>query len=121
MICSNCQGGLEPIMRAGQPAFNFCRHCKLPHDEKGRPLFSSKQLKSQFNPLQIARDTIKKSNPDVAPITRVALETALMQALFESYTNGLKDGVLLAYSQDVTDGEPYEQSVPTVQGASNPS
>ncbi len=31
-----------------------------------------------------ARDTIKKSNPDVAPVTRTALEAALTQGLLES-------------------------------------
>lgn len=100
---------------------NFCRHCKLPHDDKGRPLFSSKELKSQFNPLRIARDTIAKSNPDVAPVTRAALEAAFIEGMLQVYTQGLKDGILLAYSQDVNEGAPHEQSVSTVQGTPNPS
>lgn len=108
MVCKNCQGSLEPIQRLGQQVFLFCRACKLSHDASGRPMISSPELRSDFNPLKIARATIGSAHPTMAPVGRSALEVALVQALQESYFNGLRDGVLLAYSQEYKSGEPHE-------------
>jgi hypothetical protein len=103
-----CQGDLVPIERAGQFLFNFCRPCKIPHDAQGRAAIDLIRLNSSFNPLSTARGMIRKTNADAAPVTRTALETFMIQALTEAYVSGVKDGVLLAYSQDTVDeGEPY--------------
>lgn len=74
-------------------------------------MISSTQLKSDFNPLQRARDTIKAAHPTMAPVGRTALEVGLIQGFQESYFNGLRDGVLLAYSQDYEKSEPVDGHV----------
>ena len=71
-------------------------------------MISSGDLKSDFSPLKKARDTISAAHPTMAPVGRTALEVALVQALLESYFTGLKDGVMVAFSQDSKDGEPYD-------------
>lgn len=111
MKCSSCQGGLERIERAGQEVFYHCRACKLPHDPHGNPLFSSRSLAERYNPLQAARDAIKRTNGDMKPVSRTALEVALLQTVQEAYFAGIKDGVLLAYSQDCNKGEPMMEKV----------
>lgn len=90
-----------------QTVFLLCRACKLPHNEDGKALFESTSLNSSFRPLRTARDTIKQGHPSASPIAKTALEVALVASLQESYLQGLKDGVLLAYSQDTMEGEPY--------------
>lgn len=104
--CSKCRGQLERIIRGGHEAFHFCRPCQLPHDGGGNPLFTTKSLADAYNPLQAARDVVGPHHKDSAPVTRTALEVALIQSLHEAYMAGLKEGVLLAYSQDVNKGEP---------------
>ena len=52
---------------------------------------------------------IRKTNADAAPVTKTALEAFIIQALTEAYVSGMKDGVLLAYSQDVGESMPYLQ------------
>ena len=109
VTCSKCQGHLEPIKRAGEEVFLFCRPCQLPHDPHGSPLFTAKTLAERYNPLQAARDTISKHHKGAKPVTKTALEIALIQSLHEAYLSGIKDGVLLAYSQDYEEGEPMEK------------
>lgn len=104
--CSKCQGNAEKIVRNGQEAFFFCRSCQLPHDELGNPLFTTRSLADHYNPLKAARGVVGAHHKDTAPVTRTALEVALIQSLQEAYMAGLKEGVLLAYSQDVGKGEP---------------
>ena len=64
------------------------------------------QLSSRFSPLSQARAIIQKTHADAAPVAKTAMEVFLMSGLWESYLQGLKDGVLLAYSQDVEQGNP---------------
>ena len=104
--CSKCQGNIEKIVRAGEEVFFFCRPCKLPHDDKGNPLFTTASLAKTYNPLLAARKTIGPHHTEAESVTKTALELALIQSLHEAYMSGLKDGVLLAYSQDVGKGEP---------------
>ena len=111
VLCSKCGGGLEPIARKGEPVFHFCRPCKLPHDELGRALFSNKKLNDMYTPFKSARKVISQNHPKATAVARTALEVALAQALHEAYMEGIKEGVLLAYSQDVTEGEPMEDMV----------
>jgi len=106
MRCRKCQGQLEPILRAGKFCFNFCRVCVLTYDERGVPVINTGQLASGFNPLAVARGMIKGTAAGATPVTRTALEVFLMDGLWECYLQGLKDGVLLAYSQDVEKGRP---------------
>lgn len=106
--CSTCGGYLDKVPRAGKVLL-LCRPCKLPHDEHGNPLFSGHSLSDRFNPLQAARDTLKKSDKTSSGVTRVAMETALMQGMLDAYFAGVKDGVLLAYSQEHEEGEPMEK------------
>lgn len=91
--------------------FYHCRTCKLPHDDTGNPLFTTASLADRYNPLQAARDTIKKHHKGAAPVARTALEIALLQTTQEAYFAGIKDGVLLAYSQDFEKGEPMMEKV----------
>ena len=114
--CRKCQGQLEPIIRGEKFVFNFCRPCKLTYSKEGYLEVSTGQLSSRFNPLSSARDIIGKTNAGATSVTRTALEVFLMNGLWESYFQGLKDGVLLAYSQDVEEGEPL-----TTEGESNGS
>ena len=109
MKCSKCGSGTEKIFRANEPVFFYCRGCKLPHDEYGNQLFNSKSLTQAFNPLQHVRDALRGHNKGIAPATRTALEVALLQSVQEAYFAGIKDGVLLAYSQDKEKGEPMEK------------
>ena len=109
MKCSKCSGQLERIQRVGQEVFLFCRPCQLPHDADGNALFTAKSLAGAYNPLQASRDAIRSHQGGVAPVTKTALEVALVQALQEAYFSGIKDGVLLAYSQDFEEGEPMEK------------
>ena len=78
----------------------------MPHDDTGSALLTSAELKSFFNPLAVARDVISKTHPDSSAVARTSFEVLLMQSLWESYFAGLKDGVLLSYSQDFRPGEP---------------
>lgn len=110
--CRKCSGQLEPIIRGTQFCFNFCRVCKLTYNAQGVPEVSNKQLSSRFNPLSTARSIIGKTNSGVTPLARTALEVFLMEGLWDCYLNGLKDGVLLAYSQDVEKGEPLMHGEP---------
>lgn len=111
MRCRRCQGQTEPIRRFGKDVIWFCRPCKLSHDQSGRLLITSPELRSSFNPLQKARATIKAAHPTMAAVGKTALEAALIQVLQESYLDGLKDGILLAYSQDYEEGQPYDEPV----------
>jgi len=92
-----------------QQVFLFCRACKLPHDEHGNALLTTRTLAERFNPLQFARDKVRKTSPTVGPVARTALEMSLIQATQEAYFAGMKDGVLLAYSQEFQPGEPMEK------------
>jgi len=105
--CKKCQGGLDTINRMDKTVFLLCRACKLPHDEHGRAIFESTSLNSNFRPLRDARGTIKEGHPNASPVAKTALEVALIASLQEAYLQGLKDGVLLAYSQDYMEGGPY--------------
>lgn len=106
MKCRKCKGSLEPTTRAGQFIFNFCRACKLPHNEYGVPIFDSGLIKSFFNAPDLTRSIIGKTHAGMNPVARTAFEVLLMQGMVEAYMAGVKDGVLLAYSQDVGEGEP---------------
>lgn len=108
ICCSTCGGYLDKVPRAGKVLL-LCRPCKLPHDEHGNPLFSGPSLTDRFNPLQAARDTLRKSDQSSTGVARVAMETALMQGILDAYFAGVKDGVLLAYSQDHEEGDPMEK------------
>lgn len=87
----------------------MCRPCKLPHDEHGNALFDGPSLSQAFNPAQSARDLLRKADKQTRGVARTALEAALMQGMLEIYHAGLKDGILLAYSQDHNEGEPMEK------------
>ena len=115
LSCSRCGGEAEPINRMGLILFYFCRPCKLPHDELGRVTIDTARMSPAFNPLSIVRGVVSKTHQDATPLTRSAMETFLLQGLLDAYMAGVKDGVLLAYSQDVTETEPY------LQGGSNAS
>lgn len=106
MRCQRCNGQLEPIIRAGQFCFNLCRVCKLRYSKEGYLETTSAELTSGFDPLKRARDIIGKTNAGASPVARTALEVFLMDGLWECYLQGLKDGVLLSYSQDVQPGGP---------------
>lgn len=101
MRCQKCEGDVEPIRRLGQVPFLFCRACKLAYNESGGLCVDTRTLSTSFNPLAIARGIIKETAGDAAAVARTALEVLLIQGLQEAYFSGLKDGVLLAYSQDV--------------------
>jgi hypothetical protein len=107
--CSKCSSSIEKIYRGGEDLFFFCRPCQLPHDDHGNPLFTTKSLGQAFNPIQHARNAIKQHHKGIAPVTKTALEVSLLQSIQEAYFAGIKDGVLLAYSQDKTQGEPMEK------------
>lgn len=104
--CSKCNSHLEKIVRGGQEVFHFCRPCQLPHDEAGNRLFDMKSLADMYNPLKAARGVVGAHHKAAAPVTKTALEVALAHSLQEAYMAGIKEGVLLAYSQDVNEGEP---------------
>lgn len=103
--CGQCQSALEKI----QGGLLFCRACKLLHDPDGVAMFTGPQLASHFNPLASARSTTKSHHKGMASVGKTALEAALIQNLHEAYMAGLKDGILLAYSQDYQEGEPMEK------------
>ena len=119
--CTQCQGSLEPIIRAGQFCFHFCRACKLRYTKEGALEMDNSQLSSRFNPLATARGIISKTNSGATPVARTALEVLLMSGLWECYLQGLKDGVLLAYSQDVEQGKPYTTEGSPNGAVSNPA
>jgi hypothetical protein len=110
MRCRKCQGDLEPIIRGGKYLFHFCRPCKVPYGEDGSYLMDTGLLASSFNPLASVRGIISKTHAGATPVARTALEVLLMQGMWDTYMAGVKDGVLLAYSQDVGEGEPSEGS-----------
>lgn len=105
-VCTRCKGHIEPVQRAGQLAFYFCRACKLPYNEQGSVVIDTATLNTSFNPLSIVRGIIGGTHAGASPLARNAMEVLLSQGLVEAYLAGLKDGVLLAYSADVGDGEP---------------
>ena len=90
----------------GKVQFLFCRACKLTHSEEGTLLIESAALNTAYNPIKIAREAISKSFPQHEGVAAVATEALLITSLQEAYLAGLKDGILLAYSKDVGDGEP---------------
>lgn len=106
--CPKCNGHVEPVKRADQTVFHFCRYCKLPFSDTGRVVIDTKHLNSSFNPTRMARIATNKSVQDISPVAKTALEALIIQSLLEAYSAGLKDGILLAYSQDVEDGKPLE-------------
>lgn len=116
--CLRCRGSLEPIHRGGKIQFYFCRVCRIPHDGEGRAAVDLKRLNSSFNPLTLARGTIGKGSSEMSSIARTALEILLIQSLHEAYSAGLKDGVLLAYSQDVGDSAPVGGQDESLSGPS---
>ena len=95
---------------------HFCPKCKLMHDTSGRPMIMSTDLRSEFNPLKMARDTISGAHPQAAPVVRTALEVALIQGFQECYFAGLKDGAMLAYSQE---NPPHGQLSEPLQDTAN--
>lgn len=109
IVCSQCGGSLENVRRADHHVFYFCRHCKLPHDKEGNGLFTTHSLAERFNVLQSARNVVGAHHPKASPVARTALEMSLIQSMQEAYFAGMKDGVLLAYSQDFQKGEPMEK------------
>lgn len=113
-FCTRCKGYVEPVHRAGKLAFYFCRACKLPYNEYGSVVVDTATLNTSFNPLGIVRGIIGETHAGASPLARNAMEVLLSQGLVEAYLAGLKDGVLLAYSADVGDGEPV-----TVEATSN--
>lgn len=117
MRCPKCQGDLEPIVRSGQFVFNFCRACKIPYTEQGRAIFNSGQLVSHFRPLESVRGIIGKTHGSASAVARTALEVMLLQGMWDAYFAGVKDGVLLAYSQDVGEGEPVGDKDEPLSGA----
>jgi len=106
MRCRECKGQLEPVFRGGNFCFNFCRICKMAYTKEGVPETKSSGLKSSFDPLTLSRSIIKKTHAGAAPVTRTAMEVFLMDGLWDCYLQGLKDGILLSYSQDVEQGQP---------------
>lgn len=104
--CSKCGGGLDPVGREGKDFFYFCRACKLPFNEAGRVTIDTRFLNSSFNPTRAARGVSGKVLADLSPVARTALEAVLIEALLGSYSAGLKDGILLAYSQDISESKP---------------
>jgi hypothetical protein len=89
----------------------FCRSCKLPHGADGSPLFEGASIDKnrRFNPLSQARRLTGAHHKDAAAVSRTALEVALIASLQEAYFAGIKEGVLLAYSQDYKEGEPMDK------------
>jgi hypothetical protein len=109
MRCKKCKGECEPITRGGKFVFEFCRPCKIPYTAQGAAIFNSgSQLASAFNPLAASRGIIEKTQAGASPVARTALEVLMAQSLWDSYYTGLKDGVMLAYSQDVGSSSPVE-------------
>lgn len=107
MNCRKCKDECEKVIRGGEFAFHFCRKCKIPYDSTGSAMFNSaSQLVSHFNPLAAARRVIGSTHKDASSVARTAFEVLLIQSMQEAYMSGLKDGALLAYSQDVGHSEP---------------
>jgi hypothetical protein len=107
--CSKCGSSIEKIYRGGEDIFYFCRPCQLPHDDHGNPLFTTKSLGQAFNPLQHTRNALKNHHKGISQVTKTALEVALLASVQEAYLAGIKDGVLLSYSQDKSEGVPMEK------------
>jgi hypothetical protein len=106
MRCQKCKGQLEPVTRAGTFCFHLCRVCKLRYSREGYLETTTAELVSGFDPLKQSRGIISKIHPGATPVARTALEMLLMNGLWDCYLQGLKDGVLMAYSQDVEQGKP---------------
>lgn len=110
--CPKCSGHVDPITRADKTFFYYCRACKLPFSPQGRVVIDTRTLNSSFNPVRVARAVTGKGLPsDMSPLAKTALEGLLISALLEAYSGGLKDGILLSYSQDVADGKPTDEGV----------
>jgi hypothetical protein len=106
MKCRKCSNDCEPVVRGGKYVFDFCRSCKIPYKEDGSALFnSSASLVSHFNPLYLAR-AVGASSGVKSSVAQHALEVLLIQGFYDVYVAGLKDGLLLAHSQDVGPSEP---------------
>jgi hypothetical protein len=108
MRCHKCKGELEPICRDGEPIIKFCRTCKLPYNLTGGLAIDLSSLNSSYQPVKTARGIIGKAHPGATPVTKSALEVLMIQGFQDIYMAGLKDGILLAYSQDVRPGGPIE-------------
>lgn len=106
--CPKCSGHVIEIKRADRSVFFFCRACKLPYAENGRVVIDTRNLNSAFNPTRAARVVTGKSVKDLSPVAKTALEALIITSLLDAYSAGMKDGILLAYSQDVADGKPME-------------
>lgn len=106
VTCKKCKKTCEPIIKGGNTIFHFCRACKIPHDSSGSAIITSHELKSFFNPLEAARGIISQTHPNSSSVAKTAFEVMLIQSLWEAYFAGMKDGVLLAYSQDFKPDEP---------------
>lgn len=110
MKCVKCKDSLEPIYRNGNLVFNFCRVCKLPHNEQGYAEIKF-GLFSNFNQLNTARDIIKNSGGNFENnAAQNAMEIFLIKSLMEAYIEGMKDGTLLAHSLDVSSDNPEEHN-----------
>ena len=107
--CPKCSGHIIEVKRADQSAFLFCRACKLPFAENGRIVIDTRNLNSSFNPTRLARSITGKSMRDLSPVARTAIEAFIIASFHEVYTAGMKDGILLAYSQDVEEGVPLDE------------
>lgn len=110
MKCKKCRGDCEPVIRGGQYVFHFCRVCKIPFDQHGAAVLNSSELSSFFNPLKAARSVIGQTHGHASSVAKTAFEVLLIQSMWEAYFAGIKDGVLLAYSQDVGSGEPVNEA-----------
>lgn len=107
MKCNHCSGPLEKVTKGGESLFHYCRGCKLPHDKSGNPLLKSGQpMNASYNPLRGAFEAVKSDGRDLSPVAKAAASVAFMPALQDAYLQGVKDGILLAFSQDVKEGEP---------------
>jgi hypothetical protein len=116
--CSHCSGPVEPISRLGEIRFYFCRACKLPFDAAGGVIINLNTLGSAFDPLRTARGMIKGTAPGASPVAKTALEMLAIQGYVDAYVQGMKDGILLAYSQDVDPGGPMGGDSGSLSGAS---
>lgn len=109
--CSNCGGHAEKIERAGEAVFWFCRPCKLPHDQHSNPLFVNGLPADKYSAVSHAQKIAEAHTKGMSPVGKVSVTMSLIQPLQEAYFAGMKDGVLLAYSQDIKEGEPMMEKV----------
>lgn len=103
MKCSSCSGALQRFAPPTGQVVYVCRHCKILHDEGGARLTESGELRSAFEPLRLARQISTKTAPGLHGVAKAAVETAFVQGLSDAYLQGLRDGVLLAYSLESAD------------------